>query len=430
MQPRTTLSPVIIPRSYHSISRRNIDPDALKVLYRLHQKGYKAYLVGGSVRDMLLGKSPKDFDVGTNAHPAEIKKLFRNCRIIGRRFRIAHIYFKGGKIIEVSTFRKNVDETSGDSKEGEAIHSIHESIFGEPYEDALRRDLTINGLLYDIATFSVVDYVGGIADLKAGIIRAIGNPDTKFLEDPVRMIRAIRHAARTGFLIEEDTYQSILEHSHLITTCNKARLLDEFQKDLISGCVKRSLELLLETGILKAYVPPLALYLENPSHYHQTFYTPTWIWSALEQLDQSRDHTSLPMTVFYLPILFPLLEQRILEQASSVACPGQAYQNTKMIHGCLKELAAPLGLPRKDIERLTMLWMGIHRLERSIEKFFIPVSLQRKSYFHHLIDVYRLKWVAAGSSPEEVDANIQKGLWKGKQLAERHRKRRTRKTRY
>src|SRR6266498_5713413 len=198
------VDPRIVPREEHSVSRRDIDPDALKVLYRLRQFEHTAYLVGGSVRDLLLGRRPKDFDIGTSAHPYQVKKLFRNCWIIGRRFRLAHVKF-GMKVIEVATFRRQVvagEEVVADgvpapdptTPEGEQlIH--HDNTFGTLEEDAFRRDFTINALFYDIAAVSVVGYVGGLEDLRGGIVRAIGNPDVRLQEDPVRMIRAIALAA-------------------------------------------------------------------------------------------------------------------------------------------------------------------------------------------------------------------------------------------
>ena len=165
--------PLVIPRSEHPISRKMIDEEALKVLYRLHRQGYLAYLVGGSVRDILLGRVPKDFDVVTNAHPYEIKALFRNSRIIGRRFRLVHVFFKTKKTVEVSTFRSRSEFEVFETEEGEVIHT---ESFGTPEEDAMRRDITINGLFYNIADFSIIDCVGGMADLRQGIIRTIGDP--------------------------------------------------------------------------------------------------------------------------------------------------------------------------------------------------------------------------------------------------------------
>jgi poly(A) polymerase len=193
------MTPIIIPRSQHPISRNMIDEEALKILYRLYRHGFLAYLVGGSVRDLLLGRTPKDFDVVTNAHPHEINTLFKNSRTIGRRFRLVHVFFKGKKIVEVSTFRSHSEFEEVQTEEGDIIRT---DSFGTPAEDAFRRDITINGLFYNIADFSIIDYVGGMADLQRKVIRSIGGPDEKFQQDPVRMIRVIRHAARTGFPIE------------------------------------------------------------------------------------------------------------------------------------------------------------------------------------------------------------------------------------
>src|SRR5450631_88798 len=202
------VDPRIVPREEHPISRRDIDPDALKVLYRLRQHDHVAYLVGGSVRDLILGRRPKDFDIGTSAHPYQVKKLFRNCWIIGRRFRLAHVKF-GQKVIEVATFRRQVaagEEIVQDGvpapdptvPEGEAL--IHrDNTFGTPEEDAFRRDFTINALIYDVSTFTVIDYVVGLQDLERRLIRSIGDPNVRFVEDPVRMLRAAVLAARLDF---------------------------------------------------------------------------------------------------------------------------------------------------------------------------------------------------------------------------------------
>src|SRR5579872_3228299 len=212
------VEPRVVPRAEHPISRRDIDADALKVLYRLRQYDHIAYLVGGSVRDLLLGHRPKDFDICTSAHPYQVKKLFRNCWIIGRRFRLAHVKF-GAKVIEVATFRRQVtagEEVVADgvpapdpsTPDGELLLH-HDNTFGTPEEDAFRRDFTINALAYDIATFSIIDYVGGLDDLRAGIVRSIGDPDVRLREDPVRMLRAVALAARLDFTIEEPVVESI-----------------------------------------------------------------------------------------------------------------------------------------------------------------------------------------------------------------------------
>ncbi len=245
--------PRIVPRAEHSLSRKLIDADALKVLYRLRNHGFKAYLVGGCVRDLLLGKVPKDFDVATDAHPQQIRKLFRNCRLVGRRFRLAHVFFRGGKIIEVSTFRRR-----GDLEEDKNIPGSN-NCYGTPAEDAYRRDITINGIFYNLADFSLIDYVGGLDDLRLGLIRCIGDPEEKFVSDPVRMMRVIRHAARTGFLIEEKTYQSLLNHLSKLTLCSPIRVRDEFLRELKEGAAQASLRLMIESGLLFVLFPPLIL---------------------------------------------------------------------------------------------------------------------------------------------------------------------------
>jgi len=236
--------PVVLTRSEHPISRKDIDPDALKVLYRLYRNGFKAYLVGGAVRDLLIGKKPKDFDVVTDARPGQVKKLFANCMLIGRRFRLAHIRFKGGKIIEVATFRKEPE-----AAEAEETVDPNNS-FGTPREDAFRRDVTINGLYYDIADFSIIDYVGGLDDMKKHRVCVIGDPHERYEEDPVRIWRVIRHTARLNFTIEEETSRAIEHDKELLCTCSGARMFEELNKDLLSGYAAPVFELLHRYGVL------------------------------------------------------------------------------------------------------------------------------------------------------------------------------------
>ncbi len=244
--------PLIVPRPEHCVSRKDMDREALKVLYRLKDHGFLAYLVGGSVRDLLLGRRPKDFDIGTNATPRQVRRLFRYSRIIGRRFRLVHVYFKGGKIIEVSTFRRQVDY---DDREAARMGLSESEIYGTPREDAFRRDLTINGLFYNIADFSVIDFVGGMNDLRNGLIRTIGDPAVRFVRDPVRMMRAVRHAARTGFSIEPKTWEAINENRSLIRLCSIHRVRDEWLKDLSSGRSSQWAELAFKTGLLQEIFP-------------------------------------------------------------------------------------------------------------------------------------------------------------------------------
>jgi len=262
--------PVIVPRAEHAVSRRQIDPDALKVLYRLHQNNYVAYLVGGSVRDLLLGRRPKDFDIGTSAHPYQVKRLFRNCWIIGRRFRLAHVRF-GNKTIEVATFRRQLTAAELAAPEelpehdgipltdaADADRLLHrDNTFGTPEEDAFRRDFTINALFYDIADFSIIDYAGGLRDLDARVIRCIGDPTERFQEDPVRMIRAVSMASRLDFTVDPPIDAAIAAHRGELARAAPARLVEEIYKLLRAGASERAFRMLAERRLLEPIAPEM-----------------------------------------------------------------------------------------------------------------------------------------------------------------------------
>jgi tRNA nucleotidyltransferase/poly(A) polymerase len=240
-----------------SLDRTAIDPDADRVVRKLTRAGFKAYLVGGCVRDLLVSRTPKDFDVATSATPNEIKATFRNSRIIGRRFRLAHVFF-GSKIIETSTFRANPrDEDDHD------LLIRRDNVFGTETEDARRRDFTINGLFYDVEREEVIDHVGGLADLDARLIRTIGDPDIRFQEDPVRMLRAIKFAARLSFGFDPATWRALLRWRSEISKCAPPRLLEEIHRLLRGGAARRSFELMVETGVLAVLSPYLAGLLEG-----------------------------------------------------------------------------------------------------------------------------------------------------------------------
>ncbi|HEU4730606.1 MAG TPA: polynucleotide adenylyltransferase PcnB [Kofleriaceae bacterium] len=240
-----------------SLDRDAIDPDADRVVRKLTRAGHKAYLVGGCVRDLLVARTPKDFDVATSATPNEIKSTFRNCRIIGRRFRLAHVFF-GSKIIETSTFRANPrDEDDHD------LLIRRDNVFGTETEDARRRDFTINGLFYDVEREEVIDHVGGLADLDKRLVRTIGDPDIRFQEDPVRILRAIKFAARLDFGFEPATWAALLRWRGEISKCAPPRLLEEMHRLLRGGAARRSFELLVETGVLAVLSPYLAGLLEG-----------------------------------------------------------------------------------------------------------------------------------------------------------------------
>lgn len=351
------VEPTVVPRSEHPLSRRDVDPDALKVLYRLKDANYIAYLVGGSVRDLLLGRRPKDFDVGTSAHPYQIKRLFRNCWIIGRRFRLAHVRF-GQKVIEVATFRRHVPPSEAPEEEaaagaegieprpevlgdlGDAVERDEryerdllirrDNTFGTPEEDAFRRDFTINALFYDIATFSIIDYVGGLRDLRDGIIRSIGDPEERFREDPVRMLRAVAFAERLRFSLDSPVDYAIRRHRHEITRSAPPRLLDEYYKVLRTGASERVFRGLAGLGLLEPITPDLQR-AAGPG-----------LWQSLGELDQYRSRfdgspESLTNTVLLGSLLVPLGFS--LDHGHPAREPGRNWLGS-------------LPVARRDVERL------------------------------------------------------------------------------
>ena len=253
--------PVIYKRADHCISRKDIDSDALKVLYRLNSLGYTAYLVGGGVRDLLLGRKPKDFDVGTSATPNEVRKSLRNCFLIGRRFRLAHIRF-GQKVIETATFRRN-SQTVGEIIEHAAEGPFEDNTFGTPETDAYRRDFTVNGLFYNIKDFSVIDWVGGMKDLNKKIIRSIGDPEIRFREDPVRMMRAVKISARLGFKIERVTTAAIKKYHSSILTAAVPRVCEEIFRLFTYGCSADAFKLLYKFGLLGDLLPELSRFIDS-----------------------------------------------------------------------------------------------------------------------------------------------------------------------
>ncbi len=285
----------IIPRSEHGISRSSISEQALKVLYRLSKAGYEAYLVGGGVRDLLLGREPKDFDVVTDASPEEVKRLFRNCRLIGRRFRLAHVFF-GREIIEVATFRGLAEESGNNDKAvSENGIVLRDNVYGTMEEDAWRRDFTVNALYYNIKDFSVVDYTGGMADIEAGRLRIIGDPAQRFREDPVRMLRAVRFAAKLGFRIDPQSEKAIRELGYLLEEVASARLYDESLKLLLAGSGVATYELLRHYHLFGQLFPETEMALsEEENHFPHTL-----LLHALENTD-ARIAQDRPVTPAFL----------------------------------------------------------------------------------------------------------------------------------
>ncbi|RUO69750.1 polynucleotide adenylyltransferase PcnB [Pseudidiomarina sediminum] len=258
--------PLVIPRDQHPISRKDIAEPALKVLYRLNKAGYDAYLVGGCVRDLLLGIQPKDFDVATNAHPEQVKKLFRNCRLVGRRFRLAHIMF-GREIIEVATFRGHHDDDQDSANHAKSDAKgmlVRDNVYGSIEEDAQRRDFTVNALYYNIADFAIYDFANGVRDIDNGVLRMIGDPETRYREDPVRMLRAIRFATKLSMRMDESVATPIRQHAQLLQNIPPARLFEECLKLFTAGKALANFELLSDYHLFQQLFPMLKSYLQTP----------------------------------------------------------------------------------------------------------------------------------------------------------------------
>jgi poly(A) polymerase len=333
------------------IAPDQIDSDAAKVVQRLRRYDHLAYLVGGCVRDLLLGRKPKDFDVVTSATPQEIKRLFRNCRIIGRRFRLAHIFF-GPKIIETSTFRANPREIEEEDAEATAETETgdllirRDNVFGTPEEDARRRDFTINGLFYDMETGGVIDHVNGLQDLEARVVRTIGDPDIRFREDPIRILRAVKFAARCDLTIEAETYRRMMEHRHEIAKCAQARVSEEFYRLLRAGAAKRSMELLVETDLLERLVPELATALKQPNGEPQVALRQSRFWAYLAALDRQSEKRPNPPSNALLLATIALAPLRDVLDPDSVGA-GDVGQ---IVAQAIRPLIEHLKASRRDAE--------------------------------------------------------------------------------
>ena len=374
------LSPenVIIPPKQHPVREEDIDPDALMVLYRLKDAGYSGYLVGGGVRDLYLGKKPKDFDISTDARPGQLRKLFRNSRTIGRRFRLVQVFFREGKIIEVSTLRSQ-SEYDEDGDSDEVLPS--NNTFGTLEEDACRRDLTINSLFYEVENKTVIDYVGGVQDLKNRIIRLVGDPDRRITRDPVRMLRAVRHAARAGFTIEEATWQAIIRHRDKLELCPTSRIRDELLKDLQGGASRAWAELAMQSGLFYLLFP----FYEKLLTETQGELVKEELLSLLAVTDRIFSEGRTIGTVkFDEALLFALLLQpwatrRFNLSQESIKEAGH-HQTVKTVRaGLQKAFSRRLNLTKMTLDSIITLFVNSPALREGTSKG--GGGLRRKSYF-------------------------------------------------
>lgn len=329
--------PTIIPRSEHLISRTAINPHALKVLYRLHNAGYGAYLVGGCVRDLLLQYPPKDFDIATNAKPEEVRKLFKNCRLIGKRFRLAHIVF-GKEIIEVATFRTQQDQPTERQAKNQQGIIIRDNVYGSIEDDVWRRDFTINALYYNIADFSVVDYTGGMQDIQQRVLRIIGDPKQRFQEDPVRLLRAVRFLGKLNLIPSPEVEAALTQLNSSLQHVSPARIFQEVLKLFQEGATLATFKLLCKYQLLAPLFPQTAACLTQPE-------TQKLLEEALQNTDQRTQEGKTVSPAFLLTVFLwrPVLQQALAFQAQSFS-PYVALE--KALQSILKSQAQQLSIPR------------------------------------------------------------------------------------
>jgi poly(A) polymerase len=374
-----TMKKVIIPRAEHPISRSLLSPNGVKVLYKLKEHGFIGYLVGGGVRDLLLGREPKDFDVVTDATPAQLKKLFRNCRLIGRRFRLAHLHFHD-EIIEAATFRSAAEpppeepaepEAESLEQERERRHGprllksedgmvLRDNVFGTPEEDAVRRDFTVNALFYNIADFSIIDHVGGMEDLKNGVIRTIGDPLVRFTEDPVRMIRAVRFAAMLGFNIEERTEAAMAELCGTINKATPPRLYEEVLKLLLMGAGERTYQLMRHSGLFAPLFPHFDAWLGSESG----GFPHVRLGKALEWADE-RIGRGIPVSP---PLLIALMfGEYLYEKIGSLREEGVPFQQAAdmALATFAGELAPTVAIPHRVLIAVREILSLQHRFQKT-----------------------------------------------------------------
>jgi len=391
--------PLIVPRAGHNVSRSNISQNALKVLYRLRDAGHAAYLVGGGVRDLLLGHEPKDFDVATDATPEEVRQVFRNCRLIGRRFRLAHVFF-GPEIIEVATFRASAipagqDGTDADSVRTENGMILRDNVYGSIAEDALRRDFTVNALYYNIADFSLVDYAGGLADLRDGRLRLIGDDvDARYREDPVRMLRAVRFACKLGFMIDPACESPLPALAPLLAEVPAARLFEEVLKLFHAGYGLHAFEKLRRYGLFSQLFPATDACLERQEHEFPNLFVSRGLDSTDKRVLEGK--SVVPPFLFAVLLWEPvrLRYQELLEEGAAWA-DAMAQASHEVATAQQPHVAIPkrFGMPMREI------WSLQPRLERRQGRR--PMALLGHPRFRAAYDFLLLRAEAG-----EVDAEL------------------------
>jgi len=369
------------PRVVHQpIPEDDLDPDAVKIVRRLARFDHTAYLVGGCVRDLLIGRKPKDFDIATTATPRQVRRAFSNCRIIGRRFRLAHVYFQNGKVIEVATFRardvrdpEEFAEGGADGEDGDADILIRDdNVFGTPEEDALRRDFTINALFYDVNSGNVIDHADGLTDLRRKLVRTIGDPKVRFREDPIRILRAVKFAARLGFTIEAETKAAVLATRGEIPKAAPPRILEEINRFCRGGAARASFDLLHETGVLGILLPELApAYAEHPERLPE-------LHALLDAMDARIAAGGEVETGWILAaLLFPALAEPLGFRPDGRVQGRRGLQVRDLVEPFLRPLSLRLRVSRRDQEHARQILLALQRM--------VPARQVRRSLAHALV---------------------------------------------
>jgi poly(A) polymerase len=367
-----------------------IDPDAAKVVRRLERSGFQAYLVGGCVRDLLLGRKPKDFDIATNARPQDVRALFRNCRIIGRRFLLANVLFGGGKVVEVATFRRNPQTEVPEEEPTEVDDDLlirSDNVFGDAHEDAIRRDFTCNALFYDLDRRQVLDWCGGMDDVRRRTIHTVGDPTVRFREDPVRILRAIKFAGRLDLGIHPDVYDAMTMHRGELAKAARPRLCEEVLRLLRGGGAHRSMWLLWEVGAMSVLLPELAAFLDDDE---ATQGGGERFWRKMDTLDaRVRESGGPPEDV----VLWTTLLQEPLEEA----CAG-VRDSLAATYDFLEAIIERIAMPRRIADALRRIVAIQPRLAQGR-----PGRFARTELIGPALDVLEIDWKARGKSTELVD---------------------------
>ncbi len=420
-------SPRIIPRDQHPISRKNIDREALKVLYRLRDTGQLGYLVGGGVRDLYQGKTPKDFDISTSARPGKLRKIFKNSRLIGRRFRLVQVFFPGNKIIEVSTFRcRSEFDVNGAANDDQDAVLAANNTFGTPSDDAFRRDLTINALFYGIENHTIIDYVGGVKDLEEGIVRLVGEPERRITRDPARMMRVIRHAARSDFAIEPSTWKAVVDHRKKLMLCPISRIRDELMKDLHSGACRPWTELAMDSGLFEVLFPFYTPVLQSGNHRHNRKLLLD-IQASVDRLQKQGVPLPDQMLLALLLIPWAFAEYDLMNKSYK---GGEFHRVLRQVRGGLDEILGPMSIKKSHKESIALQLVNLPQFNKFAQENSWPKWLKRKSYYHDCDLFFRIFGEASDNKiiPENILADSTKRFTSAAKKPTRKRRYKKKKT--